>query len=123
MRRFLLPFAALALALPPAAAVAQTVNQDVKCMLVSNVFATKETDAKRRQIAALSVAYYLGRIDATLSPAQRRAAILLLGKEKMDKDVGAVMTACARNLQTHQVATAQMLQQIGRQQGQAATKK
>ena len=123
MRPFFLAFAAAELALAPAAATAQTSEQDVKCMLVSNVFATKEADPKRRQVALLSVAFYLGRIDAKLSPAQFRAMILTVGKEPMDKNVGLVMTNCARGLQAKQGSTAQILQQIGQQQAQLAKAK
>lgn len=122
MRYFFFPLAAAGLAMSPIAAAAQTAEQDVKCMLISNVFATKETDSKRRQIAALSVAFYLGRIDAKMSPDQIRATILRVGKEPMGKNVGLVMTNCARDLQGKQAATAQILQQIGRQQAQAAAK-
>ncbi len=123
MRRHIAPLSlALSLALLPAAALAQTptADPDVRCLLVSNVFAEKEPDAKKKQVAILSVTYYLGRVDAKLSPAQFRSAVVAVGKEPLGKDIATTMTNCARALQAKQVATAEMMQAIAKSQAPAA---
>lgn len=107
---------AAGLSLLPTVAQAQTADPDVRCMLVSNVFAEKEPDAKKKQVAILSVTYYLGRIDAKLSPAQFRAAVIAVGKEPLGKDIAQTMTACAKGLQSKQIATAEMIQGIAKSQ-------
>jgi hypothetical protein len=112
---------ALGLSLVPAVANAQaTADPDVRCMLVSNVFAEKETDANKKQVAIISVAYYLGRIDAKLSPAQFRNAVIAVGKEPLGKEIAQIMTNCARGLQSKQIATAEMMKAIGASQQGAA---
>ena len=118
MRRYpALVSLALGLSLVPVAARAQaTADPDVRCMLVSNVFAEKETDPKKKQVAIISVAYYLGRIDAKLSPAQFRTAVVAVGKEPLGAQIAQTMTNCARGLQAKQIATAEMIQGIAKSQ-------
>ncbi|WP_010217884.1 hypothetical protein [Sphingomonas sp. PAMC 26621] len=123
MRRHIAPLSlVLSLALLPAAASAQTptADPDVRCLLVSNVFAEKEPDAKKKQVAILTVTYYLGRVDAKLSPEKFRSAVVAVGKEPLGKDIATTMTNCARALQTKQVATAEMMQGIAKSQAAAA---
>lgn len=123
MRPLPLALAAIALALCSSAAPAQGVDSDVRCLLVSNVFATKETDAPRKQLAAIAVAFYLGRVDARLQPAQVRASVVAIGKEKIGVDIGRTMTNCAKAMQAKQVATAHLVQDIARTQVPAAAVK
>ena len=69
------------------------------------------------------MAYYLGRVDAKLSPAQFRSAVVAVGKEPMGKDIAQTMTNCARGLQAKQIATAGMIQGIAKSQQPAAAAK
>jgi hypothetical protein len=122
-RQTILLSLAVGLSLVPAAATAQAADPDVRCMLVSNVFAEKEADPKKKQVAIISVAYYLGRVDAKLSPAQFRSAVVAVGKEPMGKDIAQTMTNCARGLQAKQIATADMIQGVAKSQQPAAAAK
>ncbi|WP_242183401.1 hypothetical protein [Sphingomonas sp. CARO-RG-8B-R24-01] len=113
---------ALGLSFLPAVARAQaTADADVRCLLVSNVFAEKETEPKKKQVAIISVAYYLGRIDARLSATQFRTAILAVGKEPLGKEIAQTMTNCARGLQSKQISTAEMMQGIAKSQQAAGS--
>jgi len=78
MRRLILPVAAAALCLTGmvAPAWAQTPDQDVRCLLASNVFATQEKDATKKQIAQTAALFYMGRLDARLSIAELKSRIL-----------------------------------------------
>lgn len=102
--------------LPAVARAQATADPDVRCMLVSNVFAEKETDPKKKQVAIIAVAYYLGRIDVRLQPAQFRTAVIAVGKEPLGKDIAQIMTNCARGLQAKQIATGEMIQGIAKTQ-------
>ena len=101
-----------------APAAAQTVDQDVKCMLASNVFATQEKDPQRKQIAQASALYYFGRVDGRVPLPQLKDKILTVGKSFTPATLGPVMTTCARQLQDRQKA----LQDVGRQVAAAAPK-
>jgi hypothetical protein len=59
--------AALAFAAPVAA---QSVNDDVRCLLAANVFARAEKDQAKRQLSASASIFYLGRLDARISNEQ-----------------------------------------------------
>jgi hypothetical protein len=91
--------AAAALVLAGAPAGAQGTNEDVKCLLASNVFVKNEQDAAKRQIAVLSSYYYLGRVDARLSGAQLSAALKATAPTITAQTAGPTMTACAKRLQ------------------------
>lgn len=103
----------LGLAILPTAASAQAGSDaDVRCLLVSNTFAEKETDPQRKQLATLSISFYLGRVDARLSPTQFRAAVTALSKEAAHTDFGTIMTACAKNVIDKQVAVSKVVRDI-----------
>ena len=117
MLRYILPVAVvLGVAMPSIPAQAQTIDPDVRCMMVSNIFGVREADPQRKQVAIIAVAYYLGRVSVRLSPAQLRAAILVIGQQKLGKDTPQVMTACASAMQAKQIATAKTIQALGRAQ-------
>lgn len=92
-----------------APASAQDVGSDVRCILVSNVFARIETDATRKQLAQASAMYFTGRVTGRLSAPQIKAQILAQSKS-VDKNTGGpIMTACAKRFQQDQ----RMMQGIG----------
>ena len=100
-RRLILACAGLALAAPVAA---QTIDQDVKCMMVSNVFATQEKDPQRKQVAQASALYYFGRVDARLPVGQLQAKILALRSSLTKDNIGPTMNGCAKQLTDRQRA-------------------
>ncbi|HEU4967992.1 hypothetical protein [Sphingomonas sp.] len=92
-------FAAAALALTNAPAAAQTANDDVKCLLASNLFVKAEKDPGKHQVAVLSSYYYLGRVDARLSGTQLSAALKAQAPTINAENAGPTMTACAKRVQ------------------------
>ena len=53
----------------PAPASAQTSADDVRCFLLSNVFARQAKEPKAQQLAAASVTFFMGRLDGRLNAA------------------------------------------------------
>jgi hypothetical protein len=113
---FLVITAALGCAGISLPAGAQTTEQDVRCLLASNVFAATEKDATKKQVATASALFYLGRLDARMTLPQLKAQILAQGKTLTGKTVGDVMNVCARELQAKQRAVQAMGQEIAKSQ-------
>lgn len=96
--------ALIGLTLTGAPAGAQVANEDVKCLLASNLFVKNEQDAAKKQVAVFSSYYYLGRIDARLSGTQLSAALKAAAPTITAESAGPTMTACAKRLQGATVA-------------------
>ena len=112
MRTFIISSAALSLGLIAAGpAVAQDAGSDVRCLLVSNVFARVETDATKKGLAQAAAVYFSGRAVARLSPAQIKAQIVAQSKTVDKNSGGPIMTACAKRFQQDQ----RMMQTIGQE--------
>ena len=79
----------------PVAATAQTVNDDVRCLLLSASFARVAKDENTRRGAAMTGAFYLGRVDGRISKPALAAAIRAQGKGLPAKEAAAAMQACA----------------------------
>lgn len=73
-------------------------NNDVRCLLASNLFAKAAKDPKARTAAEASKLYYLGRIHGRLNPAQLKAELLAQQKAITPKTAGNVMNGCARQM-------------------------
>jgi hypothetical protein len=101
------------LASPSAAAPA---DANVRCFLVSNLFAKAAKDAKGQQIAAFVRFYNLGQMQAKLSPAQIKTQIVAVGKTLTDASAATAMNACASDLEAADKAIEAIGQQL-RQQG------
>lgn len=99
----------MALSAGAAPAIAQTADQDVRCMIVANIFANAEKDASKRQVAGAARLFYLGRVDARMSGAGLKAALIAQAKTVTPENAGPAMTACARSMQGKMAA----LQAIG----------
>ena len=108
--RIVFGMAAAALVLTGAPAAAQGANEDVKCLLASNLFVKNEKDAAKRQVAVFSSYYYLGRVDARLTGAQLSAALKATAPTITPQTAGPTMTACAKRLQSATMA----IQTIGK---------
>ena len=95
---------AVALAIPAAlltaAPASAQANNDVKCLLASNLFAKAAKDPKTRTAAEASKLYYLGRIHVRLNAAQLKAEMLAQQKTISAKNAGAIMNACARQMES-----------------------
>jgi len=93
--------ATIGLATPVAA---QSVDDDVRCLLASNFFARTEKDAQKRQLAGAASAFYLGRLDARISNEQLKTAVQAQAKTMPAASLGPTMTACVKRLTDKGVA-------------------
>lgn len=88
---------ALAVATPMAVATgvhAQTVTDEVRCVLLSNALASGAKNAQGRQVGASVGSYFMGRLDAR-QPAQVKAAIAAQKKSMPASAAANAMNACA----------------------------
>lgn len=114
--RFLIPAAAIGLCFAAAPVAAQAVTDDVRCMIASNVFASAEKDPQKKQLATFARFYYLGRVDARLSPEQLKKEVIGLSKTLNAQALGPAMTDCARRLGGKE----QQMQALGKEIAAAA---
>ena len=113
MVRVFIGLSAAALVLTAGAAQAQGPDQDVRCMIASNLFVKAEKDPARRQVAMLASYFYLGRVDARLSGAGLAGALKAQSAAITPASAGPVMTECAKRMQSAGMA----MQTLGRQIG------
>ncbi len=99
MARFVLgigvTLAAAGLAAPVSA---QSVDDDVRCLLASNYFAHAATDPQQQKIAQASAAFYLGRLDARISNQQLVSGEMAQAKTMTKDSLGPIMNNCAKRL-------------------------
>ena len=97
-----------AIAASPASA--QTVPDDVRCMLLSNMFATGARDEKARNVAAQSLGFYIGRLDGRADPQGIVTAKRAQPSSIDPKTAGPAMDVCASRL----ARAAQSIQALGK---------
>ena len=76
-------------------AAAQSVPDDLRCFMLSNIFARTDKDDKRRMIAAQASIFYLGRLDGKVNAQMLAPAMHAHLDPKL---AGPQMTACAQHL-------------------------
>ncbi|MBS0504411.1 MAG: hypothetical protein JSS55_11540 [Proteobacteria bacterium] len=86
-------------ALTSLSGTARAANEDVRCLLASNLFTKAEKDPAKRQVALLSSYFYLGRVDARLSGQQLAIALKAEAGTITPESAGPTMTACAKRVQ------------------------
>jgi len=86
---------ALSFAVPVAA---QSVDEDVRCLLAANVFARAEKDPAKRQLSMAASVFYLGRLHARISNDQLKTAVQAQAKTMPASSLGPTMTNCAKHL-------------------------
>ena len=93
-RAALLAFGAVAaLASSPAAGAPR--GEDVRCLMVSNIFSKNATDPKAKQVARSAMIFYGGRVSA--SPGgEVEAAMTAQTSEIAAANAGAIMKRCAQ---------------------------
>lgn len=95
------------LTLGSAPALAQSAPADMKCFIVSNMFAKSATDERAKEAAAKASFFYLGRLAGTAAAVE--AAIDAQGKTITPQNAGPQMQACAQSVEQK----VRELQQIG----------
>lgn len=90
--------AALAACAITAPVAAQTVDDDVRCLLAANVFARAEKDPAKRQNAIASSIFFLGRLDGRISTEQLKVAVAKQVKTMPAASLGPTMTDCFKRV-------------------------
>jgi hypothetical protein len=90
-------------------ASAQSVPEDVRCMLLSNIFAKGASDEKARNVAGQNLAFYIGRLEGRANPQAIATAMRAQASSIDPKTSGPAMDACASRL----ARAAQSIQAIG----------
>ena len=104
-------------------AIAQSADQDVRCILAGNAFGMAEKDPAKKQLALATSLFFAGRADARLAPAQFKAQVLAQGKALSTSNAADVMTACAKTFQAKERAMQAVGQEVARSQAQPTPKK
>jgi len=89
---------------------AQTVPDDVRCLVLSNMFAKAGGDARIKEAAAQSLLYFVGRLDGRANAQTITAAMRAQAATMNTQTAPAQMGACAARLQRAQ----QMIQTAAR---------
>ena len=89
---------AAALVATGTAASAQTAG-DIRCIVVSNAFATGAKDADQKKAAESALYFYLGRIGDAMTPARLKTLLDTETKALTDKTAGAAMDTCVEVIQ------------------------
>jgi hypothetical protein len=79
-------------------AAAETIQEDVRCILLSGMFIKAAKDEKGQQIARLTGAFYLGRIEGRADAKVLAEALRTESKAIDGKTAGTLMDACAAKL-------------------------
>jgi hypothetical protein len=78
------------------AAPAQQSARDVRCLLVSTVFANSADQPDARRVAEQTRTFFLGRLDARMTPGQIAQAFAAEKSRLAPAAVASTMNACAR---------------------------
>ena len=98
MRKMMMIGAAAAACAVAAPVAAQSIDDDVRCLLAANVFARTDKDPAKRQVAAATSVFYLGRLDARISTEQLKAAVTAQVKTMPASTLTPTMNACFKRL-------------------------
>jgi len=79
-------------------AAAQSVDNNARCLLVSNLFANAAKEAKAKEVANAAKLFYGGRVSA-LPTAQISAALAAQHKQVTPANAGSTMNACAQAME------------------------
>jgi hypothetical protein len=96
-----------ALLMTSGAATAQSAT-DIKCMILSNVFAKNSKDAESQKAAEAALYFYLGRVPDGATSTQLKTLLDAQGKALTDATAGAMMNACVKTIENK----VQMLQSL-----------
>jgi hypothetical protein len=83
----------------------------LNCLLASNVFAQRETDQQRKELAHQSLLFFLGRLDPRMTPPQLASALKQTAAALNGVNAASLMNECVTELR----AKATMFDSVGRQ--------
>ena len=100
-----------------APAAAEAPPEDVRCLIVSNVFAKAAKEEAGRRRATMAAFYYLGRVTAqTSASADIKASIAAQGPSVSMANSGVIMTRCATRMDEAAKTLQSVAQQLSSEQ-------
>src|SRR5579872_5858748 len=70
----------------------------LNCLLASSVFAQRETDTQRKELARQTLLFYLGRLDPRMSAPQLKSALKETGEQLQGVNGASLMNECLAEL-------------------------
>ncbi len=114
MQRILSSGAFLAALLSAAPADAQSIDEDVRCLILGTLFQNTAKEPAVKQAAAAATQYYLGRVSARVPVGALKSRYLAQAKLIKADRTGPMMTACFKALQAQGRAVDAVRVEIGR---------
>ena len=94
-----LPMALAAALLASAGTASAQSAGDIRCIVVSNAFASQATDSNEKKVAESALYFYLGRVGDGLTPALLKSLLDTETKGLSEKTAGAEMDKCVAAIQ------------------------
>jgi hypothetical protein len=94
-----LPLALAAALLASAGTASAQSAGDIRCIVVSNAFASQATDSNEKKVAESALYFYLGRVGDGLTPARLKSLLDTETKGLSEKTAGAEMDKCVAAIQ------------------------
>ena len=114
MHRLLVPSAFLAALLSAAPANAQSVDEDVRCLILGTLFQNTAKQPAVKQAAAAVTQYYLGRVSARVPAGALKSRYLAQARLIRADRTGPMMNACFKAVQAQGRAVDAVRVEIGR---------
>jgi hypothetical protein len=109
--------------LSPSPAAAQSVDQDIRCMLLSHRFKNAAKEAPQKQAAEVSAIYYFGRVAARVPTSELKSRLIAQDNRLKGQQAGPLMNACFQQLKAQERAMNAVSQEIARSAPKEAPKK
>jgi hypothetical protein len=100
---------------------AQTVDDDVRCLILSTVFQGAAKQPAVKQAASAAAHYYLGRVSARVPSGELKRRYLAQATRLKANSTGPMMNACFQRMQAQGRAVDAVRQEIGRSLPRQAT--
>jgi hypothetical protein len=114
MQRTLISGVFLAALLGAAPVSAQSIDEDVRCLILGTVFQNTAKEPAVKQAAAAVTQYYLGRVSARVPVAALKSRYLAQAKLIKADRTGPMMNACFKSMQAQGRAVDAVRVEIGR---------
>ena len=95
-------------------ASAQSVDDDMRCLVLGTVFQGGAKEPTAKQAASAAALYFLGRVSARVPPGQLKSRYLAQATRLNTQTVGPMLHACLKQMQAQGRAVDAVRQEIAR---------
>jgi hypothetical protein len=95
-------------------ASAQSVDDDMRCLVLGTVFQGGAKEPTAKQAASAAALYFLGRVSARVPPGQLKRRYLAQATRLNTQTAGPMMNACFKQMQAQGKAVDAVCQEIAR---------